>query len=296
MRSALVAAAVCVACGGGQTATPKGPPTNPARAGEHRQLVAAGDALWKQRGDAAKLRAAIDKWQAAVNIDATDAATYEKLGRAISLLGNVGMATATKAERAALFQRGAKLAERGIAAASPAYARLRRQGAKILDAVKVTERAAAPLVYWHAVNLGSYVAEVGVSAGIKYKDTIFKLMSHVLQVAPSYYYRGADRALGAFFAALPPFLGGDLTRSKKHFDAAVKHAPNFLGNYVVMAEFYAVKKKDKALFDELLGKVVAARACGDGVASPCVRPELTVEAAIDKKQAQKLMARKAKLF
>jgi len=296
MRSlAIVAVAVCVACGGGQ---PSGParPTTPASVAEHRRLVAAGDALWSQRGDAAKLRTAIARWQAAVDLDGSDVRTFEKLGRAISLLGNVGMAKASKAERAALFKRGAALAERGIAAASPAFARLRRQGAKMVDAIAVTERAAAPLVYWHAVNLGSYVAEVGVSAGIKYKDTIFKLMSHVLKVAPGYYDRGADRALGAFFAALPSFLGGDLARSKRHFDAAIKGAPNFLGNYVVMAEYYAVKKKDRALFDSLLAKVVAAKACVAGGPSPCVEPGLAVEAYIDKRQAEKLMAKRDSLF
>lgn len=298
MRSlAIVAVAVCVACGGGQTSG-SGParPTTPASAAEHGRLVTAGDALWSQRGDAAKLRAAIAKWQAAVDLDGSDVRTFEKLGRAISLLGNVGMAKASKAERSALFKRGAALAERGIAAASPAFGRLRRQGAKLIDAIEVTERAAAPLVYWYAVNLGSYVAEVGVSAGIKYKDTIFKSMSHVLKVAPGYYYRGADRALGAFFAALPGFLGGDLARSKRHFEAAIKGAPNFLGNYVVMAEYYAVKKKDRALFDSLLAKVVAAKACSPNGPSPCVEAGLVVEASIDKKQAEKLMAKRASLF
>ena len=65
---------------------------------------------------------------------------------------------------------------------------------------------------------------------------------------------------------------------------ALKAGPNYMGTYILIAENYAPKKQDAALFDEMTKKVLDA--------APDVIPGLEAETAIEKKHAERL--RKAK--
>jgi hypothetical protein len=107
-------------------------------------------------------------------------------------------------------------------------------------------------------------------------------MTRVGDLDPTYYYDGPNRYWGAYYAAIPSFAGQDLNKSKDFFDKALAANPAFLGNHVLLAGEWAVKKQDKATFQRELNWVIAA----DATAIPDVQPEM--EAA--QRQAKALLA------
>jgi hypothetical protein len=103
--------------------------------------------------------------------------------------------------------------------------------------------------------------------------------------------------LGAYFAAVPEFAGGDLARSRDHFQASLDRAPEYLGTYVLMAELYATRAHDEGLFRTALDAVLAAEPCGAAATGrPCIDPAIAADAVIAKRRARLLRARTAGLF
>jgi len=85
---------------------------------------------------------------------------------------------------------------------------------------------------------------------------------------------GAERELGALYAALPAYAGGDLEEARRYLLAAVQRAPEDARNHVVLARAVAVKAQDRALFREHL--MVAAKS-GDALAAAQARALLERE-------------------
>lgn len=272
---------------------------------KHTQLVTEGDALWKERSDRAKLQGALARWEQAVALKDDDWKTYAKLARgyyfyADAFLAFDAMGGAYPYDPGALADqkanteflnthlRGIEHAEKGLAALSPEYEKRLLSGIRPEDAVVLIDRTGIELVYWYASNLGKWAKAKGFSTILEHKDRIFKLVSHVYETAPDYFHGAADRYFGAFYAVAPAFAGGDLDKSKTHFDASIKAAPKYLGSYVLAAELYATKAQAPEAFDQLLAYVESAPAD----ALPDVAPENQVE----KRKAKALVAKKAELF
>lgn len=272
---------------------------------QHQTLVSEGDALWAERSDRLKLQNALSKWEQAVALKDDDWETYLKLARGYYFYADGFLAfdamgggypydpeaiTDEKANREFLnaHLRGIEHAERGLAAASATYEKRILAGTRAEDAVVVIERRGIPLVYWYASNLGKWAKAKGFSTVLKHKDRIFKMVSHVHETAPDYFHGAADRYFGAFYAVAPAFAGGDLGRSKDHFDASIKAAPSYLGSYVLAAELWATKAQQPETFDQLIETVLAAPA--EALAE--VEPENQVE----KRKAAALRGKKSELF
>ena len=85
---------------------------------------------------------------------------------------------------------------------------------------------------------------------------------------------GAERELGALYAALPAYAGGDLEEARRYLLAAVQRAPDDARNHVVLARAVAVKAQDRSLFREHL--MVAAKS-GDALAAAQARALLERE-------------------
>lgn len=275
-----------VACG----ATPKGlgakinrAPLSADQAAQHKTLVDEGNALWDQRDDPAKIREAIAKWDAAVKIKPDDAEAYAKLARACYLLadGHLAFDTTKVDEFLAMHEQGAAYAEQGMAAISPEFEKRRHAGTKIEYAVMVLNQDAVPHMYWFASNLGKWAKFKGMSTMLKHKDRIFSIVSRVYELDPNYFYGAADRYFGAYYAVAPAFAGGDLAKSNEYFQKALAKYQNYLGTHVLIAENYAPKAQDRALFERHLKFVLEA--------PEDIIPELAPEARVEKKKAEKLM-------
>jgi tetratricopeptide (TPR) repeat protein len=291
------AVALLLSCGPGPAMIGKKvsrTPLDAAAAEKHKALVAAGDAAWLERGNEAKLREALASWDAAVKLKEDDAETYQKLARGAYLLadGYLFFDSDKSPEKMQEFlethEMGQAYAEQGLRALSPDYEKRLAQGIPLEDAINALDRSAVPLMYWYDVNLGKWAKAQGIEETLRQKDKIFKIMSRVYDLDPDYFYGAPDRYFGSYYAVAPTFAGGDVNKSREYFDKSLKKSPNYLATHVLIAELLAPKLDDKALFERELKLVMDTPAD--------VIPEVAPEAAIEKKKAERLMAKEDDLF
>lgn len=259
-------------------------------AASHASLVKAGDDAWALRADRAQLELAIQKWDEAIKVKDDDAETYGKLSRACYLLADGWLAfeDENKSAYLAMHERGMAFGQRGMAAVSSDFEKRVLAGTNIEDAVKVLDQRALSHMYWYASNLGKWANASGFQTVLRYKERIFNVISRVYELSPEFFHGAADRYFGAFYAIAPAFAGGDLEKSYAHFTASTKIAPAYLGTYNLIAEFYAPKVQDPQIFDDAINFVLKA----DVNAIPGLEPE----AAIEKKKAERLLAKKNDMF
>ena len=118
---------------------------------------------------------------------------------------------------------------------------------------------------------------------------IEKMMVRVDEISPGYFYGGADIFLGSYYGSRPKIFGGNLEKSKFHFDRGLKFTGGkFLMGWVLYAQYYAVPAQDREIFKELLSKVLSSDS------NPL--PEQRLSNAVAKIKAQKLMEKINELF
>ena len=286
----LTAAALATSVGCGASAASlgggirRGGATDP---GRHTAAVAAGDAAFAQRADRAQLEAAIARYEEAIKLKDDDVATYEKLARAHYLLsdGWLFFEPANKELFLKTYEKGFQYAERGMKARYPGIEQRLAAGVDLKDAAQLVDKPGIGLLYWYATNLGKWGNAQDITVVLTYKDRIYAIMEHVFKLDTTYFYGAADRDFGAYYSIAPSFAGGDLDTSWKHFEATRKLEPRYVATYNLIAEFYAPKKQDAALFDEMTQKVLDAPVD--------IIPELAAETAVEKRKAEALRKRKA---
>jgi tetratricopeptide (TPR) repeat protein len=284
------------ACGGGRTAaweestTPVTQPASLEQRSLHDQLRDQGHAAWLQREDEQQLRAAIDLWTRALEADPSDWELWHRLSRAQYFLadGHLQFDPARDAETTATYQVAITSAERSLQVLSPEFAERMRAGERFEQALAVLDQRAVPALYWRAAALGRWARRDGFATVLSYKDEIRAIMTRCLELDRDYFYGGPDRYFGAFFAVAPTYAGGDLNRSRQHFEYAISRYPGYFGTHVLFAVEYAVKAQDRALFERELRFVID----GDPNGLPDVRPENLAE----QRKARDALARIDELF
>jgi len=139
-------------------------------------------------------------------------------------------------------------------------------------------RDGAEALYLEAVCTATWARMQGFTPLIERRGELMAAFARVAQLAPDLDGAGADRELGALYAALPAYAGGDLDEARRHLLAAVERAPGDPRNHFVLARTVAVKAQDRALFREHAG--IAASSSDPAVAA----------------QAQSLLKRERDLF
>ncbi len=252
-----VLALSAAACGGRQSSLAT--QTGPVKAtGDASPLVATGDTAWQSRGDRAQAEAAIKSWEAAANVDPTRADIQMKLAYGYYFLANVHVRWEEDPEDAqrALYEKGIKASENGIRLSTPAFAALIKAGKTWKEAVPTVGKDGVPGLYWYATNLGKWALLDGFTTILSHKDDIELIMTRCKDLDPGYWHGAPHRYFGVYRTKIP-FPGGDLPAAKKHFEEAIKLAPNYLDTKVLFADAYAPKKDDEALFKKLLNEVIA---------------------------------------
>jgi len=255
-------------------------------------LIAEGQEGWAQRAEEAPLAACIGKWEEAAEIDPSDHEHWVRLARAYYFLadGHMRFDEARNEEMIATFEKGIQAAERALVALSPDFAQRMRAGTRIEEAVAALDEAAVPALYWRSSNMGKWGIAKGFATILSYKDEIRAIMARCLELDANYFHTGPHRYFGAFYAKVPAFAGGDLERSREHFDTSLRGAPYYLGTRTLLAELYAVKSQNRALFEEQLNAVIEA--------DPDANPEADVgpENRIEQRRATELLTRADELF
>jgi hypothetical protein len=248
--------------------------------------IAEGDKHWEKRADANEIRAAIASWEKAAAADAKNLDVLVKLTRANYFLAD-GYLRDNEKEYLRTMDLGVKWGEKAMIAASPEFEAKMRSGGKYPEAVKLVPKAGVPAMYWYASSLGKWAKRKGFAVLLGQKDNVKSTMDHVLELDPNYYYGGPHRYFGAFYAIAPAFAGGDLEKSRVHFNKSLEISP-YVGTKVLWAAELAVKEQDEDTFDKLLNEVIATP---DDVI-PEVKPEIRVA----KQKARELLAQKEELF
>lgn len=243
---------------------------------------AEADRLWENRGDKVSLDQAIAAYEKALTVAPPEQhrELLERLARAYYFLAE-GFYRAVPEQQKRLYNLATAYGERCMGL-HPAFRDAIAAGRKPDDAVALLPKEYAGCIYWAAAGLGKWAALEGFATRIANKDKIKAWVSHVSQIEPTFFYGGPDRYWGSYYALLPRSLGGDLEKSKAHFEAALTIAPDYLATKVSMAERYAVAKEDRSLYQALLNDVI--------MADPNVLPDVAPENRVEQEKAKELLA------
>jgi len=274
-------------CAGRKAAWEKGGDQKAQGSGDAASMIAEGDAHWAKRSDPNEIRAAIASWEKAAAADPKNVDLLVKLTRANYFLAD-GFLRDNDKEYLKYMDIGVKWGEKAMIASSPEFDAKMRGGAKLPEAVPLIPKEGVPAMYWYASSLGKWAKRKSFAVLLGQKDNVRALMTRVLELDANYYHAGPHRYFGVFYAVAPNFAGGDLKKSKEHFEKSLQLAPNYVGTKVLWAEELAVKEQDEATFDKLLNEVLAA--------PDDVIPELKPEVMVEKQKARELLASKEDRF
>lgn len=258
---------------------------NPGAQDRAAQLEAEGDALWAERAEREKLKAALAKWEEAAKQAPGNGELFVKLSRGYYLLAEYSALDGDVEKRDAHYTTGLDWAERALAVQAPDFVAAKQGGEKHAEAVRKAPREAIPALYWWATNLGKWASSKGLLTLLKYKDDVKATIEHIATTDEGFFYGAAHRYLGAYHARAP---GGSLEDSEKHFRKAVELAPGYLGTKVLWADYLCTKKRDRAMYKKLLEEVVNA--------DPAAVPEIEPENRLEQEKAKKLLAEIDDLF
>lgn len=229
------------------------------------------DGLWAERGDKAKLQAALTKYEQVYAMDPTDRDVAGRLVRGWYFLGD-GHETEKDAKLSAWFT-SIEWGKKCLALNTEFTALLAKGDETEETAARAFSAEDVPCLYWTSSALGKWAKGSGLPTTLKHLPTVKAYMTRVGELNADYYYAGPDRYWGAYYAAIPSFAGQDLGKSRAHFDKAIAAHPTFLGHHVLLAGEWAVKSQDKATFEKELKWVLEQ----DAGAIPDVKPEAEAE-------------------
>ena len=272
--------------------------------GDIEAILEAADRRWKERSDLEDLKRAIELYERATEVDASDletserrtllAETYVRLARAYFFWGNAHVATSDRAEderdsrMMELFEKSLSASERGIVLADSDLAGAVSGGESLAQRVSLADPDAIPALYWYATTLGKWGMMKGYTTIMKHQGDIQKTMTFICDERPAYYYGGCHRYFGAYWTRVP--FGKSAEKSRRHLEQAIEIAPFFLGNKVLMAEYYAVLADESDLYRRLLNEVIEASV------EPEEHPEVAPENRFHQQRACQLLDRADKAF
>lgn len=250
-------------------------------------VSAAGDQHWEKRTDPAAIRSALAEWEKAAEANPKNLDLMVKLTRGHYFLADGYLRDDEKAYLATM-DKAVKWGERAMVAASPDFEAKMRDGGKIPEAVKVVPKEGVAAMYWYASSLGKWAKKKGFAVLLGQKDNVKATMDRCLELDPNFFYGGPHRYFGAYYAIAPAFAGGDLEKSKVHFNKSLEIEPNYVGTKVLWAGELSVKQQDEDTFVKLLNEVLAMP--DDAI------PELMPEIMVEKAKAKELLAQQDDLF
>ena len=117
------------------------------------------------------------------------------------------------------------------------------------------------------------------------RELLEVIMHRINSLDPGYHFGGPYRFFGTLYTRLP---GVDISQSKKYFEQALTHHPEYLGNAVQMAEYYHQKRGNREFFHQQLSEVIATDLYN--------QPEILPENILYQDRARYLLAIEATLF
>ncbi|MCA9612837.1 MAG: hypothetical protein H6722_17870 [Sandaracinus sp.] len=294
VRATVLVMVAMLGCGGGRESnweTTPDQPTVQTTEEERTSLSQQAAEAWAGRDDEASIRRAVELYGQLNSAEPNNAEHAVWLSRSNYFLADCHLSfdEAKKEEMMSTYDAGTRAAERALVALSSDFADRMRAGTRIEEAVEVLDATAVPALYWRASNLGKWASADGFATLLSYKDEIRAVMGRCLELDREFFYYGPDRYFGVFYGRAPSFAGGDVERSREHFETSLRHHPNYFATRVLMAQDYATKAQDRAVFEEQLNTVIN----GDPEAAG---PELGPENRCEQRKARNLITQADDLF
>lgn len=194
------------------------------------------------------------------------------------------------------------------ARAQPLYLRGRDYGLKILNknsqfpksltgnldqlefALKNFDVKHVPVLFWTANNWANWITlNLTNTDALADLPRVQLMMHRVLELEESYFYGGAHLFFATIYSARPQLLGGNMEKSKQHFDHCFEFCQEkFLLPYVYYARYYATRTFDEELFIKTLNQVIAT--------PDDVLPAQRLPNAIAKQKAKRLLLQVEEFF
>jgi len=241
--------------------------------------------LWKGRVEQTKLGEALANFERLHAVNPNDLETLVYLTRGYYFLADSHLQDVEQKKK--YYEKGASFGEKAMAT-NAVFKEAVKAGKDIDEALSSLTKAEVPAIYWTAANLGKWAKATGIAAALKYKNKLKAMVSRVEELEPDYFFAAPSRYWGGFYAVAPSFAGGDMKKSKSNFEKSLKFAPEYQGTKVLMAEVYFTKEDKKEEFEKILKEVLASKFDN--------HPEIGPENALEKKKAEKLLAKMNDLF
>ncbi len=114
---------------------------------------------------------------------------------------------------------------------------------------------------WAGHGWGQLLGKMNPFSAFFALPKIRAIYERAMELAPTYMAGSAFQAYGALLANLSDYgilFGVKLSQAKPYFEKAIETDPTHLDHYVAYAKEYAVRAKDRALFEALLTHVLSA--------------------------------------
>ncbi len=241
--------------------------------------------LWSGRLEQTKLEEALAKFERLHTVNPSDLETLIYLTRGYYFLADSHIQDVEQKKKK--YEKGASFGEKAMAI-NTNFKDAVKGGKEVDEALTYLTKAEVPAMYWTAANLGKWAKATGIAAALKYKNKLKAMVSRVEELEPDYFFAAPARYWGGFYAVAPSFAGGDMKKSISSFEKSLKFAPEYQGTKVLMAEVYFTKQDKKEEFEKILKEVLASKFDN--------HPEIGPENALEKKKAEKLLAKMNDLF
>ena len=119
----------------------------------------------------------------------------------------------------------------------------------------------ARALLWAGHGWGQLLGKMNPFSAFFALPKIRAIYERAMELDPTYMGGSAPQAYGALLANLSDYgilFGVKLSEAKRYFEWAIEIDPTYLDNYVAYAKEYAVRAKDRALFESLLRHVLEA--------------------------------------
>ena len=156
------------------------------------------------------------------------------------------------------FNRARQLGQAAFQRDSSIYRLFNSPYAEFTSISSHLEATDGPLVFWLASSWGSWInTNTGSLTALADLPKVIFLMEWVIEWDESYEHGAPHLFLGAYYAALPPMLGGNPNKSLHHFNRSEKiNKGKALLVPTMKAQYLARQTFDKTMHDSLLNSVV----------------------------------------
>lgn len=197
---------------------------------------------------------------------------------------------ASNARAGALYLRGRDYAIRALDASHDFSGMLKLDQAAFEEALDELEQEDVAPLFWATFNWGLYINlfrdDLSALADL---SRVLAMAKRTAELDPSYFFGGADMFLMVFNASLGPAVGGSPKEAKLAYDRAWQAGGGrFLLTKYLFAKYYCQQTLDRALFEKLLGEVIAA--------PDDLLPEQRLTNELAKEKAARLLKRADDLF